>query len=103
MDFKDILSVGLATLIVIVLIHLAVFWVVRTMYPPQPQPEPQPQPPQVFTPPPVVEQAEHVDIPTYTPSVPMESSHKEGETNGLRDIRGPPVQRESGLDAPVTQ
>lgn len=102
MDFKDILSVGLATLIVIVLVHLAVFWVVRTMYPPH-QVQPQPVQPQVFTPPPVVEQAEHVDIPTYTPNVPMESSHAEGETNGLRDIRGPPVQRDAGLDAPVTQ
>lgn len=103
MDLKDILSVAIATLIILVLVHCAVFWVVRTFYPPhQPQPQPEPQP-QVFTPPPVVEQAEHVDIPTYTPNVPMESSYKEGDPNNLRDVRGPPVQRDTGVDAPVAQ
>jgi hypothetical protein len=101
MDLKDILSVAIATLIVLVVAHVAVFWVVRTLYPPHPQPEP-PVQPQVFTPPPVVEQVQHVDIPTFAPNVPMESSHKEGEPNNLRDIRGPPVQRDAGMDTTVT-
>ena len=44
MDVWNILSVGTSTLVLIALIHVAVFYVVRTMYPPQPvQMAPQPQ------------------------------------------------------------
>ena len=43
MDVWNILSVGTSTLVLVALIHLAVFYAVRTMYPPQPQPIPQPQ------------------------------------------------------------
>ena len=36
MDFKDILSIAIASLIVLVVAHFAVFWVVKTLYPPAP-------------------------------------------------------------------
>ena len=49
MDVWNILSVGTSTLVLVALIHVAVFYVVRTMYPPQvavrPVPQPQFQPP----------------------------------------------------------
>jgi hypothetical protein len=59
MDVWNILSVGASTIILLALIHIAVFYVVKTMYPPrpqvrfveppvvQPQPEAQPIPPEI--------------------------------------------------------
>ena len=47
MDVWNILSTGASTLILLGLIHVAVFYVVRTMYPPKPVMVPQPPPPQV--------------------------------------------------------
>jgi len=62
MDVWNILSVGASTIILLTLIHIAVFYVVKTMYPPsrpqvrfveppvvqpQPQPEAQPIPPEI--------------------------------------------------------
>ena len=49
MDVWNFLSVGVSTLILLVLIHLAVFYVVKTLYPPrivvqQPQVQFQPEP-----------------------------------------------------------
>ena len=56
MDVWNILSTGASTVILLALIHVAVFYVVKTMYPPTPrpqvrfveppvvQPQPQPQP-----------------------------------------------------------
>ena len=58
MDVWNILSVGASTVVLLALIHIAVFYVVKTMYPPTPrpqvrfeeppvvqqQPQPQPQP-----------------------------------------------------------
>ena len=44
MDVWNILSVGTSTLVLVALIHVAVFYVVRTMYPPQVQVQPVPQP-----------------------------------------------------------
>lgn len=68
MDVQQILSVAIGTLVTVVVAHLAVYWVVKTLYPPPPQvvmvPAPVAAPPApVFTPPPVTEQ--HVDLPTY--------------------------------------
>jgi hypothetical protein len=42
MDVWNILSVGASTLVMLALIHVAVFYVVRQMYPPQPKPAPVP-------------------------------------------------------------
>ena len=60
MDVWNILSVGASTIVLLALIHIAVFYVVKTMYPPrpqvrfveppvivQPQPEAQPIPPEI--------------------------------------------------------
>jgi len=106
MEFKDILSVALATLIVLVVSHFAVFWVVRTLYPPIPAPQQvimaQPPPivsepviePQTFTQPSVVEQ--HVTLPTYETSVPLEAARQEGGSN-FSDLQSPPVQRDPGM------
>ena len=107
MDLQEILSVAIGTLIVVVLSHFAVFWVVRTLYPPQNQTVYMPQPSvvlpvapaPVFTPPPVIEQ--HVTLPTYETSVPAQAP--------LPERTGPPaaestsIRGESGLDAPNTQ
>jgi hypothetical protein len=40
MDVWNILSVGASSLVMLALIHIAVFYVVRQMYPPQPKPAP---------------------------------------------------------------
>ena len=45
MDVWNILSTGASTIILIGLIHVAVFYAVRTMYPPLPKPVVIPQPP----------------------------------------------------------
>ena len=60
MDVWNILSVGASTIVLLALIHIAVFYVVKTMYPPRPQvrfvepqvivqplPEAQPIPPEI--------------------------------------------------------
>jgi len=44
MDVWNILSVGASSLVMLALIHIAVFYVVRQMYPPQPKQQPQPAP-----------------------------------------------------------
>ena len=99
MAFTDILSVGLATLIIVVVAHFVVFWVVRTLYPPvaaapapAPTPAPAPAPaPEVFTQPTLVEQ-QNVSIPTYEAPVSVEAPRQEGSaTVALDDIRGPPA------------
>ena len=113
MDFQTILSIALASLIVFVIAHFAVFWVVKTMYPPHPQEnhvtflEPIPDPPvqqapQVFAQPPV--ETQHVTVPTYEAPVPTQTPNKEGEQR-----RGPPppestsIRGDSGVAPPNTQ
>lgn len=106
MDFKDILSVALASLIVLVLAHLAVYWVVKTLYPPTPQrpiEEPQVQPePAVFTEPPVTQQQD-VRIPTYEAPVPAEAPREEGERRGPPPPEATSIHGESRVVAPNTQ
>lgn len=98
MALTDILSIGLATLVLAVATHFVVFWVARTMYPPAPAPPPVPQPvtqppsqppQQTFTEP-DLKQQQDVVLPTYETSVPMEATRQEGD-NGLLDMRGPPA------------
>ena len=93
MDFGDILSTALATLIMLVVIHIAVFWMVRTLYPPAPRIAPAPivaNPPQVtfapmkteiFTQPPVLEQTQEVNVPTYEVPISLEAANETGITN----------------------
>ena len=94
MELQDILSVSIGTLLVIVIAHFAVFWVVRTLYPPQVVMVQQQQPQQVFTPAPILPQAEAVQdvtLPTYAPPVPVEAPREEGER------RGPPPPEDTSI------
>ncbi len=114
MELKDILAVSFATLVTLVIAHLAVFWVVRTLYPPAPtliaqhvvEPKPvstEPVKTVTFTEPPVVEQ--HVDLPTYETALPSKAPREEGEPRR----GGPPppestsIQREPRVDVPNAQ
>lgn len=99
MDLQEILSVALGTLVVVVVAHIAVFWVVRTLYPPT-QVQVQAQP--VFTPPPIQLQPEpeqHVSVPTYTPPVPVEAPRQEGEHKGPPPAESTSIRGESGVDS----
>jgi len=111
MDIQTILSVAIASLLVFVVAHFAVFWVVKTMYPPRETAhvtfmEPIVAPPaEVFTPP--ATDIQHVDVPTYEAPVPAKTPNKEGESESER--RGPPppestsIRGESGVAAPNAQ
>ena len=84
MDVWELLSVALTSLILLVVIHITVFFVVRTMYPPRPlppAPAPAPAPkPQVFTEPTKTEQ-QSVHVPTYEATVPTQPPSQEGATD----------------------
>ena len=92
MDFSNILSVALSALVLLVIIHLTVFYVIRTMYPPTrkvtfapaPAPAPQVPPPPpavpVFTEAPNIEKQNAV-IPTYEANVPLDPPREEGSTD----------------------
>ena len=103
MDLQEVLTVSVSALVTVVLAHLAVFWVVRTLYPPPPKviqvPVPMAMapvvaPPQTYTPPAVVEQ--HVQLPTYPPTAPVEAPSEAR--------KGPPppedtsIRRKPGVD-----
>ena len=65
MDVWNILSVGASTLVMVALIHIAVFYVVKTMYPPAPVAAPGPVP--VAAPVPTV----RFEEPPVAPEVPL--------------------------------
>ncbi len=104
MDLQEVLTVSVSALVTVVLAHLAVFWVVRTLYPPPPKviqvPVPMPMAPappaQTYTPPAVIEQQQNVQLPTYAPSAPVEAPREER--------KGPPppedtsIRRKPGVD-----
>jgi hypothetical protein len=99
MNTTDILSLALTSLAVLVAIHLSVFWVVKTMFPPVAPLPPAPAPvapapapvAPVYVQPPETRQEIHV--PTYEPPVQMETPRK--EIPGTTDIEAlnnsPPV------------
>lgn len=101
MELQDVLTISISTLVTVVLAHLAVYWVVKTLYPPPPKviqvavPTPMVAPAQTYTPP-VVEEQQHVQLPTYTPPVPVEAP--------IEERKGPPpaestsIRGKSGLD-----
>lgn len=110
MDVQSIVSIAIASLLVFVIAHFAVFWVVKTMYPPQPQteePEPKsvvtfsPEPPQVFTPP--TQDIQHVTVPTYEAPAPAEAPNKEGERRGPPPPESTSIRGESRVAAPNSQ
>jgi hypothetical protein len=107
MDLQEVLTLVIGTLVTVVLAHLAVYWAVKTMYPPTPRASPvamvpapvmaaapPPMAPQVYSPPAVVEQ--HVELPTYATPVSVEAPREER--------KGPPppedtsIRRKSGVD-----
>lgn len=103
MEITDVLTITVSTLITVVLAHLAVYWVVKTLYPPV-APPPVPLPPvpvtapPAYVPPPVEEQAQHVELPTYEARVPAEAPREERKGPPPPEptsIRGP-----SGVDTP---
>lgn len=96
MEVTDVLTVAISTLLVVVLAHLAVYWVVKTLYPPAP-----PVREIVYTPPaeilqpppPVAEPAQHVDLPTYeAPNAvaPASEERKGPPAPEATSIRGKP-------------
>lgn len=95
MEFSEILSIALASLIVLVIAHFAVYWVVRTLYPPAPTPVSDPIPVAIppavsFTEPPALEQ-QNVVVPTYEAPVPTETPREEGAR------RGPPPPESTSI------
>ena len=87
MEAYDILITALSSLIMLIVIHLAVFAVVRWLYPPPtlqaaPQvrfaepPVSQAPPPPPFTEPPQMKQ--EVNVPTYPAPVPVAPPNEEG-------------------------
>ena len=89
MDLSNILSVGFSALVLIVVIHISVFYVVRTMYPPvrkvtfvEPPPAVSiPEPPPVFTQAPNTDKQDVV-LPTYETNVQTDPPRQEGEALG---------------------
>jgi hypothetical protein len=70
MDVWNILSTGASTVILLALIHIAVFYVVKTMYPPAPRPQVRFEvPPVVEVQPKIQPQVEAQPIPPEIPLV----------------------------------
>lgn len=105
MDLTEILTVALATLIVLVISHFAVFWVVRTLYPPPPTPVYVPvpvaqapvMPEQTFVHP-SSEQQQNVTLPTYEEAPRMEINNAQRDPPPAIVAQGPPAARDPRLD-----
>lgn len=74
MWLSEVLTLAVGTLIVLVLIHLSVYWVTRTLNAPPPQPTvvymqapPAPPPPQQQTTFTMPTDIQHTDVPTVEP------------------------------------
>lgn len=95
MELKDVLTISISAILVLVIAHLAVFFVVKTMYPPE-QPKhveyiPPPTPVVTYTQP-VVEQQQNVVIPTYEAPLSMETPSEKGPTR-----QGPPPAESTSI------
>jgi hypothetical protein len=106
MELTDVLTVAVSTLIVVVLSHLAVYWVVKTLYPPQP---PVVLRETVYTPPvstvqplpPVEEPIQHVDLPTY--EAPNTVASPPEERKGPPPAEATSIRGKPGVDAAESQ
>ena len=100
MELQEVLTLAIGTLVVVVLAHFAVYWVVKTLYPPPPKviqvPVPMPAPQQAYTPPAVTEQ--HVELPTYAPPVSVEAPRE--ERKGPPPAESTSIRGGSGVDGP---
>lgn len=104
MELQELLVLITGTLVAVVLAHFAVYWAVKTLYPPPPKviqvPVPMPMaqvtaaPPPAYTPPPVQEQ--HVQLPTYAPPVPVEAPSE--ERKGPPPAESTSIRGKSGVD-----
>ncbi len=107
MELTDVLTVAVSTLIVVVLSHLAVYWVVKTLYPPQPAPAVLRE--TVYTPPvstvqplpPVEEPVQHVDLPTY--ETPNAVASPPEERKGPPPAEATSIRGKPGVDAAESQ
>lgn len=88
MELKDILTVAFASIVVLIVVHIAVFWVVRTLYPPTLPVQ------QIFTQPPVIHQEPQQDVilPTYEAPVPIEAARQEEP-----ERKGPPPPESTSI------
>jgi len=94
MEAYDVLVTAMASLIMLIVIHLAVFAVIRWMYPePRPQVRFEQRPP--FMEP---AQPKEVNVPTYTPPVPVEVPREEGRP-GLEKAPSSAAERPAWLVA----
>ena len=100
MTIQDILSIAIASLVVLVVAHFTVVWVVKTMYPP---PAPAPRPTVSFTAPPVQEQEQHVSVPTYEAPVSAEAPREEGERRGPPPAESTSIRGGPGDTVPNTR
>jgi hypothetical protein len=112
MELQEVLTMAIGTLVTVVIAHFAVYWVVKTLYPPSPKAPvvamaaPMPvavpmvvaPPQQAYSPPAVIEQ--HVELPTYATPVSVEAPREER--------KGPPppedtsIRRKPGVDGADT-
>ena len=105
MELKDVLTISISAILVLVIAHLAVFFVVKTMYPPKPVEyiPPAPTPVVTYTQP-VIEQQQNVVIPTYEAPLSMEAPSEKGPTR-----QGPPpaestsIRGDSRVDTAIPQ
>ncbi len=93
----EILSIALASLVVLVVAHFVVYWVVTTLYPPAPVQAPAPV--VSFTEPPATEQ-QNVRIPTYEAPVSAEAPREEGERRGPPPAEATSIRGKSGDSVP---
>jgi hypothetical protein len=102
MGLSDILAIALASLVTLVAAHIAVFWVVRTLYPPQVPAAVAVAPvvvPQTLTQAPLIEQ-QNVTLPTYETAVPVAPPVQEEPRRGPPPAVSTSIKRESGVDTP---
>lgn len=92
MELKDILVVALSTLIVLMIAHVAVFWIVRTLYPPVAPVAP------TFTQPVVIQEPQqNVTIPTYETPIPVEAPREEEPRRGPPPPEATSIHGKSGV------
>ncbi len=105
MNVTDIVATAVSTLIVLVLAHVAVYWVVKTLYPPAPVPVPVEEPVRTvtFAEPPKEEHVERLVLPTYEAPVPTEAPRETGERRGPPPPEDTSIRRKPGVDAPDAQ
>lgn len=102
MGLSDILTIALASLVTLVAAHIAAFWVVRSLYPPQVPVAPPVAPlvvPQTLTQPALIEQ-QNVTLPTYETAVPVAPAVQEEPRRGPPPAVATSIKRESGVDTP---